>query len=80
MLIVLEQAPFGWYHVRAIAVAGIGFFTDAYDIFAIGIVTTMLGMVYYQDPSIPASAQGKLPVSSDTGKRERRSTCRAAAY
>lgn len=25
----IEQAPFGWYHVRAIAVAGIGFFTDA---------------------------------------------------
>lgn len=26
----------------------------------------MLGIVYYQDPSIPASAQGKLPTSSDT--------------
>ncbi|USW59204.1 Putative major facilitator, sugar transporter, major facilitator superfamily [Septoria linicola] len=62
----IDKAPFGWYHVRAIAVAGIGFFTDAYDIFAIGIVTTMLGMVYYQDPSIPAAMQGKLPVSSDT--------------
>ncbi|PPJ54543.1 hypothetical protein CBER1_02469 [Cercospora berteroae] len=62
----IDKAPFGWYHVRAIAVAGIGFFTDAYDIFAIGIVTTMLGMVYYQDPSIPASLQGRLPVSSDT--------------
>lgn len=41
----IDKAPFGWYHVRAIAVAGIGFFTDAYDIFAIGIVTTMLGIV-----------------------------------
>ena len=28
---------FGWYHVRAIVVAGIGFFTDAYDIFAINL-------------------------------------------
>ncbi|KAM3422172.1 hypothetical protein BST61_g2541 [Cercospora zeina] len=61
-----DKAPFGWYHVRAVAVAGIGFFTDTYDIFAISIVTTMLGMVYYQDSSIPAAAQGKLPVSSDT--------------
>lgn len=31
----IDKAPFGWYHVRAIVVAGIGFFTDAYDIFAI---------------------------------------------
>lgn len=25
----IDKAPFGWYHVRAIAVAGIGFFTDS---------------------------------------------------
>ena len=62
----IDKAPFGWYHVRAIAVAGIGFFTDAYDIFAIGIVTTMLGVVYWQDPSIKTSAQGKIPVHADT--------------
>ncbi|KAF7191479.1 Repressible high-affinity phosphate permease [Pseudocercospora fuligena] len=62
----IDKAPFGWYHVRAIAVAGIGFFTDAYDIFAIGIVTTMLGVVYWQDPSIATSAQGKIPVHADT--------------
>ena len=29
----IDKAKFGWYHVRAIVVAGIGFFTDAYDIF-----------------------------------------------
>ncbi|EGP83347.1 uncharacterized protein MYCGRDRAFT_101590 [Zymoseptoria tritici IPO323] len=58
----IDKAPFGWYHVRACAVAGIGFFTDAYDIFAIGIVTTMLGVVYAQGGATP----GKLPVSSDT--------------
>ncbi|EME77982.1 uncharacterized protein MYCFIDRAFT_212607 [Pseudocercospora fijiensis CIRAD86] len=62
----IDKAPFGWYHVRAVAVAGIGFFTDAYDIFAIGIVTTMLGVVYWQDPSIKKSAQGKIPVHADT--------------
>jgi MFS transporter, PHS family, inorganic phosphate transporter len=26
----VDAAPFGWYHVRAIAVAGVGFFTDSY--------------------------------------------------
>ena len=33
--------------MRAIAVAGIGFFTDSYDIFAIGLVTSMIGIVYF---------------------------------
>lgn len=28
----IDKAPFGWYHVRAVVVAGIGFFTDAYDV------------------------------------------------
>ncbi|KAK4497262.1 hypothetical protein PRZ48_011712 [Zasmidium cellare] len=56
----IDKAPFGWYHVRAIAVAGIGFFTDAYDIFAISIVTIMLGIVYAQGNA------GVLPTSSDT--------------
>ncbi|KAK3677370.1 acid phosphatase pho5 [Recurvomyces mirabilis] len=58
----IDKAPFGWYHVRAIAVAGIGFFTDAYDIFAIGIVTTMLGIVYWQN----TSAKGTIPAHADT--------------
>lgn len=28
----VDKAPFGWYHVRAVVVAGVGFFTDAYDV------------------------------------------------
>ncbi|WPG97874.1 Repressible high-affinity phosphate permease [Acrodontium crateriforme] len=59
----IDKAPFGWYHVRAIAVAGIGFFTDAYDIFAIGLVTTLLGVVYWQDSK---SKPGSIPSHSDT--------------
>lgn len=43
----IDKAPFGWYHVRACVVAGIGFFTDSYDIFAVGLLTTMLGIVYW---------------------------------
>lgn len=35
-----------WYHVRTCLVAGVGFFTDAYDIFAISIAASMLGYVY----------------------------------
>jgi hypothetical protein len=28
----IDEAPFGWYHVRACVVAGIGFFTGSYDV------------------------------------------------
>ena len=58
----IDKAPFGWYHVRAIVVAGIGFFTDAYDIFAIGLVTNMLGIVYWQG----TEHEGSIPTTSDT--------------
>ncbi|KAJ6537832.1 phosphate transporter [Mycena capillaripes] len=35
-----------WFHVKVCLVAGVGFFTDAYDIFAINIGAQMLGYVY----------------------------------
>lgn len=54
----VDRAPFGWYHVRACAVAGVGFFTDSYDIFTASLLTIMLGIVYY--PGI-----GKMPNTSD---------------
>ena len=38
--------PHRWFHVKVVMVAGVGFFTDAYDIFAINIASTMLGYVY----------------------------------
>jgi len=59
----IDKAPFGWYHVRAVVVAGIGFFTDAYDIFAINLVTSMLGVVYWHGAK---SKPGTIPSSSDT--------------
>ena len=40
-------------------VAGVGFFTDAYDIFAINIASTMLGYVYGKGQ--------KLSVNQDLG-------------
>ncbi|KAJ5715426.1 phosphate:H+ symporter [Penicillium malachiteum] len=59
----IEDAPFGWRHVRAIMVAGVGFFTDAYDIFAINLCVSMLGVVYWQSAH---DHPGKIPSSSDT--------------
>ncbi|KAK3688485.1 major facilitator superfamily domain-containing protein [Podospora appendiculata] len=55
----VDKAPFGWYHVRAVVVAGVGFFTDSYDIFAVSLLTLMLGIVYY--PGV-----GSMPTNSDT--------------
>lgn len=58
------------YHVRAVVVAGIGFFTDSYDIFAINLVTSTLGMVYWQGDPIPGSRYGgnygKMPSQVNT--------------
>ncbi|VDB94291.1 unnamed protein product [Peniophora sp. CBMAI 1063] len=42
----IDNAKFSWFHVKVVCVAGVGFFTDAYDIFSISIVATMLGIVY----------------------------------
>ncbi|KAG6333503.1 hypothetical protein ID866_5592, partial [Astraeus odoratus] len=42
----IDNAPFSWFHIKVCLVAGVGFFTDAYDIFAINIATSMLGYTY----------------------------------
>jgi len=59
----IDNAPFGWRHVRAIVVAGVGFFTDAYDIFDINMASAMLGAVFWQNGT---KTSGKIPSHSDT--------------
>jgi PHS family inorganic phosphate transporter-like MFS transporter len=49
------------YHLTAIVVAGMGFFTDAYDLFCISLVTrcmTLVRIYYYQPGSLDS---GSLP-------------------
>ncbi|WVQ71037.1 phosphate:H+ symporter [Cryptococcus sp. DSM 104548] len=43
----IDEARFSWFHAKACIVAGVGFFTDAYDIFSISIAATMIGYVYH---------------------------------
>ncbi|OSC99890.1 phosphate transporter [Trametes coccinea BRFM310] len=57
----IDNAKFSWFHVKVCMVAGVGFFTDAYDIFAINIASTMLGYVYGNH------AKGALPTNQDLG-------------
>ncbi|KAL6858759.1 hypothetical protein ACP4OV_017761 [Aristida adscensionis] len=55
----LDAAKTQWYHFTAIVVAGMGFFTDAYDLFCISLVTKLLGRIYYRVEGSPAP--GTLP-------------------
>ncbi|BGP48482.1 hypothetical protein JCM10450v2_004358 [Rhodotorula kratochvilovae] len=58
----IDNAKFGWFHVKACAVAGVGFFTDAYDIFAINLAAGMIGYVYNMH-----SHKGALTANQDLG-------------
>ena len=44
----------------AIIVAGVGFYTDAYDLFAVNFANIIVGYVYY------STSGGVLPTTSDT--------------
>ncbi|KAL0403210.1 UNVERIFIED_CONTAM: Inorganic phosphate transporter 1-11 [Sesamum radiatum] len=61
VLNALDNAKTQWYHVTAIVIAGMGFFTDAYDLFCISTVSKLLGRLYYYKPW--TGAPGKLPHS-----------------
>ncbi|GAB5590016.1 hypothetical protein Unana1_04916 [Umbelopsis nana] len=64
----IDNAKFGWFHIRACIVSGVGFYTDSYDIFAIGLVSAMFGWIYYA-PShkTPYNVDTALKVSASAG-------------
>ncbi|KAL4317723.1 hypothetical protein S245_053996 [Arachis hypogaea] len=59
VLTALDAAKTQWYHFTAIVIAGMGFFTDAYDLFSIANVTKLLGRIYYTHEGAPKP--GTLP-------------------
>ncbi|KAI4381230.1 hypothetical protein MLD38_007324 [Melastoma candidum] len=59
VLNALDVAKTQWYHFTAIIIAGMGFFTDAYDLFCISLVTKLLGRIYYHVDGSPKP--GTLP-------------------
>ncbi|KAI8091153.1 phosphate:H+ symporter [Gilbertella persicaria] len=65
----IDNAKFGWFHVRACIVSGIGFFTDAYDIFAINLVSIMIGYVYWPNEGnkTPHDVDTAIKVSCSVG-------------
>ncbi|KAG6423986.1 hypothetical protein SASPL_114395 [Salvia splendens] len=61
VLNALDVAKTQLYHFTAIVVAGMGFFTDAYDLFSISLLSKLLGRIYYTVPNSPKP--GTLPPS-----------------
>ncbi|KAF9329354.1 Inorganic phosphate transporter pho84 [Linnemannia elongata] len=63
----IDNAKFGWFHIRACLVAGVGFFTDAYDLFAINLVTPMLGIIYFEGGALPSDLDLGIKVAASIG-------------
>ncbi|XP_004301619.1 PREDICTED: probable inorganic phosphate transporter 1-9 [Fragaria vesca subsp. vesca] len=49
VLSALDTAKTQWYHFKAIIIAGMGLFTDAYDLFCIPPIMRLLGRIYYDN-------------------------------
>ena len=60
VLKALDSAKTQLYHFTAIVITGMGFFTDAYDIFCISIITKLLGRIYYLSSSSPGTLPPKV--------------------
>ncbi|KAA0064665.1 putative inorganic phosphate transporter 1-9 [Cucumis melo var. makuwa] len=62
VLSALDTAKTQLYHFKAIVIAGMGLFTDAYDLFSISPIMIILGRVYYQDKNyeIPATVKSAM--------------------
>jgi PHS family inorganic phosphate transporter-like MFS transporter len=44
---LLDEAPRSKFHRRTVVVSGVGFFTDAYDLFVIGTVSTIVAVQWH---------------------------------
>jgi PHS family inorganic phosphate transporter-like MFS transporter len=66
----IDQAPF---QIWVVVVAGIGFLTDAFGLFALNVVTPMLGYVFWPShdpdriPSVPSSIKTAMMCSTLVG-------------
>ncbi|KAL1924377.1 uncharacterized protein VTP21DRAFT_7412 [Calcarisporiella thermophila] len=59
----LERADkLTWRQIRTVLISSVGFFTDAYDIFIMNLVSPMLGFVYYAGMGnhMPPAVEGPL--------------------
>jgi len=47
----LDNAPLSAFHRRAVVVSGVGFFTDAYDLFVISTVAALVAVQWHLSAS-----------------------------
>lgn len=60
----LDESSLSSFHLKTVVTAGMGFFTDAYDLFVIGVVSTILKISWHVtalDISLLNNAAFKLP-------------------
>ncbi|EGV65556.1 hypothetical protein CANTEDRAFT_113175 [Yamadazyma tenuis ATCC 10573] len=62
----IDKAGFGWTQMKMILIAGVGFMTDSYDIFAINIGTSMMAYVFWEG-TIPTPTATLIKVSTSVG-------------
>ncbi|KAF8240716.1 phosphate permease [Tricholoma matsutake] len=63
----IDNARFSWFHAKVCMVAGVGFFTDAYDIFAINIASPMLGYNYGRSQKLNVNQDLGIKVATPVG-------------
>lgn len=63
VLTALDSARTQYYHFKAIIIAGMGLFTDAYDLFCIPPIMKLIGRIYYRSPTGNANKLYEVPQS-----------------
>ncbi|EJU02959.1 MFS general substrate transporter [Dacryopinax primogenitus] len=64
-----SKPPFilNWTEVKILGIAGVGFFLDAYDLFIINQVTSMLQWRFYGGKSLPSTLSGLVKAAANIG-------------
>lgn len=65
VLSALDSARTQWYHFKAIIIAGMGLFTDAYDLFCIPPIMRLLGRIYYDSAKLSHNTGGSNSTDND---------------
>ena len=60
-----DNTGFRWFHVKAILISGVGFFTDAYDLYTVGLISQMIAYARFPTHLNSKGAYGSLPTTQD---------------
>ncbi|KZT59377.1 MFS general substrate transporter [Calocera cornea HHB12733] len=65
----LSRPPFvlNWTEIKLLGIAGVGFFLDAYDLFIINQVTSMLQWRFYGGKALPSTLSGLVKAAANIG-------------